>query len=192
MTDTLIKLFGSAARVKLLRLFLFNPKQTISLSDAALRARVTSAEARKEVNLFVRLGLLTKHARQDSTRYSVAQQSEYIEALQNLLLNTPTRTGEMYERFRSVGTIKLLVVSGMFVGEWEGPTDLLFVGDRIKEPLLQRKIKILEAEVGKEVRFVALTTQDFFYRLNMSDRLLRDVFDFTHVIVHDKLDIGLK
>ena len=192
MTDTLTKLFGSAARVKLLRLFLFNPKQTISLSDAAARAQVSSEAARREIGGFLRAGILEKHPRRAAVNYSLAPHAPYVEALQNLLLNTPVRASDMHERLRSVGALKLVVVSGVFTGEWDAALDLLIVGDRLKEKVLQKKIKLLEAEVGKEVRFASLATQDFLYRLNLSDRLLRDVFDYPHTIVYDRLDIGLK
>ena len=63
MTDTLIKLFGSAARVKLLRLFLFNPQHLISIEEAAIRAQVKPRDARQEISLFLRLGLLERHPR---------------------------------------------------------------------------------------------------------------------------------
>lgn len=192
MADTLTKLFGSAARVRLLRLFLFNPKQAFTLAEAALRAQVAAEATRREVQILLRAGLLERHPRRNTTRYGLASTSPYIEALQNLLLNTPVRVYEMYERLRSVGAVKLIVVSGVFTGQWEATLDLLIVGDRIKERALEKKIKLLEAEMGKEVRFTVLTTAEFFYRLNMSDRLLRDIFDYPHTVVYDRLDIGLK
>jgi hypothetical protein len=191
MTDMLVKLFGSAARVKLLRLFLFNPNHSFTLIDAASRAQVSKNETRKEIRLMLHSGLLERISRGRAGRYSLSKDSPYIEALQNLLLNAPMQAQEMHKRLRSVGTLKLIIVSGMFVGEWESALDLLIVGDRIKERALLHKIKALEAEVGKEVRFATLSTQDFIYRLNMSDRLLRDIFDYPHKIVFDRLDIGL-
>ncbi|OGC84388.1 hypothetical protein A3F55_00205 [Candidatus Adlerbacteria bacterium RIFCSPHIGHO2_12_FULL_53_18] len=192
MTDTLIKLFGSAARVKLLRLFLFNPQHLISIEEAAIRAQVKPRDARQEISLFLRLGLLERHPRRGMMRYGLAATSPYIEALQNLMINAPARGAEMPARLRSVGALKLIVVAGVFVGEWNGSLDLLVVGDRIKEKTLIKKIKMLEAEIGKEVRYAWMSTPDFFYRLNMSDRLLRDMFDYPHIIVFDRLDIGLK
>lgn len=192
MTDTLTKLFGSVPRVKLLRLFLFNPRQSITAGTAAKRARIKPADTKREIGLLTRLGLLERHARERGARYSLSQNSPYVPALQNLLLNAPARAHEMHERLRTSGALKLVVVSGIFAGEWDASLDLLIVGDRIKERALEHKIKLLEAEVGKEVRYVALSTPDFFYRLNMSDRLLRDVFDYPHTIVYDRLDIGLK
>lgn len=192
MTDMLIKLFGSAARVKLLRLFLFNPRHSFTIPLAALRARVREADARAEIQLFLRLGILERSARSKAVRYGINSSSPYIVALQNLLLNTPSRAGEMYQRVRGVGTLKLVVVAGIFANDWDGRLDLLIVGDRIRESKLLSRIKLLESEIGKEVRYASLTTDDFFYRLNMNDRLIRDVFDYPHTIVHDRLDIGLR
>ncbi|MDZ4226340.1 MAG: hypothetical protein U1C66_02530 [Patescibacteria group bacterium] len=192
MTDTLTKLFGSAARVKLLRLFLFNPRQSVTTKDAATRARVRSKDARKELGLLVRLNLLERHSRRSGARYTLSSNSPYVLALQNLLLNTPARGEEMYGRLRSAGALKFIVVSGIFIGEWDSSIDLLVVGDRMRESNLREKVRLLEAEVGKEIRYAALTTSDFLYRLNMNDHLIRDVFDYPHRVVFDRLDIGLK
>jgi hypothetical protein len=192
MADTLTKLFGSSARVKLLRLFLFNPRQAFTSTSAASRARVEGAAARREIALLVRTGIVEQVVRRGGTRYTLSQNSPYTEALQNLLLNAPAQAGAMHERFKSASALKLIVVSGMFMNEWDASLDLLLVGDRTKERVLERKMKMLEAEVGKEVRFATLSTADFLYRLNMSDKLLRDIFDYPHQIVYDRLDIGLK
>ncbi len=192
MTDTLTKLFGSAARVKLLRLFLFNPRHSFTVPLAATRAKVKESDARTEIQMLLRIGILEHSSRSSGARYGLNTRSPYIVALQNLLLNTPIRSQEMYERFRAVGALKLVVLAGIFANEWEGRLDLLIVGERINEKKLINRIQHLEAEIGKEVRYAAMSTDDFFYRLNMNDRLVRDVFDFPHKIVHDRLDIGLK
>ena len=63
MTDGLQKLFGTPARVKLLRLFLFNPRSSFTVQDAAKRARVPEEEARREVLLFSRAGLILRAPR---------------------------------------------------------------------------------------------------------------------------------
>lgn len=193
MTDTLAKLFGSAARVKLLRLFLFNPRQSISAAEAAAHARVEPAVARREIHNLHTLGLLKRGARRGNVaRYTLDPEFRYLTALQGLLLNAPVRATDIQERLRSVGTLKLVVMAGIFVGDWDGRVDLLVVGDRMSERALKGRIRRLEAELGKEVRYAALSSQDFFYRLNMSDKLIRDVLDYPHAIALDRLNIGLK
>ena len=192
MTDSLQKIFGSAARLKLLRLFLFNPQHSFTLPEVATRTQIGASEARSEVSNLVASGLIKKNRRGRLHKYEVSGDFPYLLSLQDLLLNVTSRGEEVKERLRTTGTLKLIVVTGMFMGEWEANIDLLVVGDKMKERAFKAQIKKLEAEIGKEIRFSMLGTQDFLYRLNMSDRLLRDVFDFPHRIILDKLDIGLK
>jgi len=192
MTDSLQKIFGSAQRLKLLRLFLFNPQRSFTASEAARRAQVEPGEARAELANLVASGLIRKNRRGKEIKYDVNAGFPYLLSLQNLLLNVTSRGEEVKQRLKNVGSLKLVVIGGMFVGEWEAGLDLLVVGDRMKERALRTQMKKLEAEIGKEIRFACLGSADFLYRLNMSDKLLRDVFDFPHKIVLDKFDMGLK
>jgi hypothetical protein len=192
MVDTLSKLFGSQARVKLLRLFLFNPHATFSTAEAAVRARVPSREAALELNNFAQIKLLRKSTRKRISQYMLNSEFAYLLSLQNLLLNASAQAEDIYERIKRYGTIKLVIVSGIFVGENEGRVDILIVADKAKEERVHKYIKVLESEIGRELRYALLTTQEFFYRLNMNDHLLRDVLDYNHRIMFDRLDIGLK
>ncbi|OGC88051.1 hypothetical protein A2419_00285 [Candidatus Adlerbacteria bacterium RIFOXYC1_FULL_48_26] len=192
MADGLQKLFGSPARVKLLRLFLFNPRLSFTPADAAKRARVADAETRKELLLFTNAGVIMRAPRGKAVRYVLDGNFEYVEALQNLLLNAPTRGQDIVARVRRTGTLKMVILSGIFLGEWDGVLDLLLVGDRMKDKKLRDEIRKLEAEIGKEIRYTLLSSDDFFYRLNLNDKLVRDVLDYPHSIVYDKLDMGLK
>lgn len=191
MTDTLAKLFGSAARVKLLRLFLFNPKESISAAEAAAHARVAPGVARREITALRGIGLV-KRAGRGKSRYLLNPEFRYLAALQGLLLNAPARASDLESRLRATGAVKLIIMAGIFVGDWDGRLDLLVVGDRLNERLLKNRVRVLEAELGKEIRYAAMASQDFFYRLNMSDKLLRDVLDYPHAIAFDRLNIGLK
>jgi len=191
MTDPLIKLFGSHARLKLLRLFLFNPSKSFTAAEAAARSRVSATGARRELLNLMAAGLL-RRARTKVTRYELNDKFPYLLALKHLLLNTARRGESVPERLRSAGAIKLIILTGVFMGDVEGGFDMLIAGDRIREASLREKIKSIEAELGRELRYAQLSTADFLYRLNMNDKLVRDVMDYPHRIVYDRLDIGLK
>jgi len=181
------------ARLKLLRLFLFNPGRQFTVPESAQRSRVPERTARKEIKLFAGTKLIKRaRSRSRGARYLLNSDFEYLAALQNLLLNAPARGADIYDRVRKAGGIKLVIVAGIFVGEWEGSVDVLIVGDRVKEKKLRSRIKNLESELGKELRFALLTSDDFFYRLNMNDKLVRDILDYPHKIVFDRFNIGLK
>jgi len=194
MADPLQKLFGSDARIKLLRLFLFNPKQTYTVPDAAQRARVPERTARKELTVFSSIGLIRRSPTRKGSglRFSINGEFGYLNVLQNLLLNAPERAKDIYERVRPSGVIKLIVVSGVFVGDLDGRLDVLIVGDRIKDKRLRARMRKLESEIGRELRYAMLPSDDFLYRLNMNDKLVRDIMDYPHKIMVDKLNIGLK
>jgi len=193
MTDTLQKLFGSSARLKLLRLFLFNPKITYSVKEATEHSQIKPDEARKEFAAFQSMKLIKRSRKAGVPRYQLNPDFEYVSALQNLLLNTANKGPDLYDRIRSTGAIKFMAISGVLLGEWEdGRLDLFVVGERVNDRKLRDEVRRLESELGMELRYTSLTTDNFYYRLAMNDHLVKDIFDYPHKIVHDKLNIGLK
>ncbi len=99
----------------------------------------------------------------------------------------PLQSKELLRRVNRLGTIKLVIVAGVFIQEQESRLDLLVVGDHIKKASFENAIKTLEAEIGKELRYAYFTTDDFKYRLNMFDKLVRDVLDYPHKKVLNRL-----
>jgi len=162
------------------------------MAQAATRANVPLSETRKEIKLFFRAGLIKRSRRGGARRFTLRDDFKYLKALQNLLLNAPARGEDIVQRLRPAGGIKFVALAGIFVGEWDRNLDLLVVGDRVSERRLKSRIRRLEAELGKELQYALLTSNDFNYRLNMNDKLLRDVLDYTHRIVLDRINTGLK
>jgi hypothetical protein len=95
----------------------------------------------------------------------------------------------MIATLRRAGTLRLVALSGLFTGILEPKIDLLVVGDNLDERVLTQAIRSLEAELGREIRYAFFTTVDFRYRLGVYDRLLRDVFDYPHRLLIDKIGL---
>ena len=55
---------------------------------------------------------------------------------------------------------------------------------------MERVIRSIEAEIGKELRYASFETPDFRYRLGMYDKLVRDILDFPHKKVVDKIGVA--
>ena len=90
---------------------------------------------------------------------------------------------------RRAGTLRLVALSGLFTGILEPQVDMLIVGDNLDERLLALAVRSLEAELGREIRYASFATADFRYRLGVYDRLLRDVFDYPHRLLIDKIGL---
>lgn len=191
--DPLAKLFGSAARVKLLRLFLFNDDLTFLAATAAFRARLTKDAARRELTQLVNAGILRKKAGKSPVAYMADKRFPHYDALK-VFLRTTTDISDaaIINSLKKAGTVKLVVLSGLFTGALESKVDVLIVGDRLEERPLATAIHALEAELGREIRFACFTSEQFKYRLGVYDRLLRDVFDYPNRVILDRIGLAAK
>ena len=200
--ENLAQLFGSETRVKLMRLFLFSPETVFSLGETARRIREDSNETRKEIARLVASGLIKKRSsvRETASKkkihelgYQLDSKFLYLQPLKNLLVTVSLHADEtLVKKFSTVGKIKLLIASGVFLREWDTRVDLLIVGDELNMGRLETVMKNLEAEVGKELAYSAFDTEEFEYRMGIHDRLVRDIIDAPHTTLIDKFGLEPK
>lgn len=183
--DTLGTIFNSPARVKIMRLFMLNPQAVLTPSIVASRSSVNSSMVRRELALLARAGFIGRKKERQGKKtvegWNLKADFEYIDALDNLLFGTEfIDLVELGKRFKRSGKIKLLLLSGVFNHNPKARLDLLVVGDNLKRPVVDRIIRSLEAEIGKELAYAIFETSEFIYRASMYDKLIRDVIDFPH------------
>jgi hypothetical protein len=188
--QSLTKLFGSPARLKMLRLFVFNQDHSYSVVDIAERTKLAKDAVRREVQDLLVAGLLRKRGSATKLRYQVNPRYEYLGALDAFIRGTTTvKPDVILAAIKRAGTLKLVVLSGLFSGIVEPQIDLLIVGDNLEDRVLAKSVRGLEAELGREIRYASFPTADFRYRRGVYDRLLRDVFDYPHRILVDKIGL---
>jgi hypothetical protein len=200
--EILAKLFGGEARVKIMRLFLFNYDITFDAQTIADKVKEDVAKVRKELGHFERMNLLKKKTVQKlkskngkkgvSTSYgfSLNKNFEYLTQLQNFLINAkPLQPKEILRKVMPLGAIKLVLVSGVFIQDDESRVDLFVVGDNIKKSQFEHLVHSLEAEIGKELKYSYFSTTDFNYRFSMYDKLIRDILESPHEKLINKLPL---
>jgi hypothetical protein len=188
--EPLAKLFGSPARLKMLRLFVFNQDVFFSSAEIIKRTKLSKEIVRGELGELCAAGLLRKKGVRAAARYQVDPRFEYLAALNVFIRETTSvRPRVMIAALRRAGVLQLVALSGFFTGVLESQADLLVVGDHIEERLLAQAIHSLEAELGREIRYASFATADFRYRIGVYDRLLRDVFDYPHRLLIDKIGL---
>lgn len=188
MDDALAKLFGSSARVKLLRLFLFNEQEIFNVASAGFRAKLSKDATRKEIRSLLDAKIIRKKSVKGKTQYMANPRFSHYEALRTFLrTSTGVTDDNINTLIRKTGTVRLVTLSGLFTGVPEPGIDILVVGDKLDEKMLGASVRSLEAELGRELRYASFTTEDFRYRVGVYDRLVRDVFDYPHRIILDKI-----
>lgn len=188
--ETLGKLFGSVNKVKIMRLFLLNPELSLSASEVGERAKIKREQASRELVLLGVIGLLTEKKKGAKKYWQLDSSFPFTLALKSILKNDLIgRKKRLIQQFAGCGKIGLIVISGVFLEDSESRADLLIVGSQLKRGRIAQVIKELEAEIGKELAYAVLETDDFRYRLNACDKFVRDVLDYPHGVILDKLGL---
>jgi hypothetical protein len=188
--QALAKLFGSPARLKIIRLFVFNQDLPLSPAEVAQRSKLPAGAVRSELTSLLAAGLLRKKGVGTAALYQTNPSFEHLRPLGEFIRDTTIVSPQgMLAMLRKVGALRLVALSGLFVDIEESQIDLLVVGDRLDERALTAAVRSLEAELGREVRYALFSTEDFRYRQGVYDRLIRDVFDYPHRLLVDKIGL---
>lgn len=197
--EILEKIFGSQAKVKILRLFLFHPDEVFDSMMICEKTKVKSVAVRKIMNGLEKIKIVKKKtfvkegkSKKIKTKgWMLDPTFEYIGPLRTMLVGmNPMKHNDVHERFKNFGKMKLIIVAGVFIQEGESRIDLMVVGDKLKTGAIDRAVGSLEAEIGKDLRYVLFETEEFIYRRGMYDKLIRDIFDFPHEVVIDKIGLS--
>ncbi len=206
--ETLTAIFGSEVKIKVLRLFLFNEQVAYFLPEISEHTKCNKALVRRELNIMTDVGLLKKKSISKEISvtkgrktflkkikgygYILNEKFSYKDPLKNLLTIASIQADEsLARRFSSTGRIKLVIAAGVFIQNWDSRVDLLIVGEELNMGKIESIISVIESEIGKEISYSAFETQDFEYRLGIHDRLVRDIIDYPHVTLLDRLGIEM-
>ncbi len=198
--DPLTILFGSQARVKLLRFFLFNPSKEFTFDDISRRARLVRRTARTEMNALERAGVIKKkqmyiqlEGKDKKTRahgFTLNKNFPDLQSLQTFLFETaPLDDKTVLKHLRKAGPLDFVVTSGIFVRDFEQRLDILIAMKKVSKTKVENAVRALESEIGIEIRYAVFSSEDLIYRVGMYDKLTRDVFDYPHKIIADRIGV---
>ena len=198
--DILSELF-SDARIKVMRLFLHNPQELLDVGEAAERLALDRRAVQNEIRLLTRIGFLQAAGRGREARGGAAGASkrwtanpdfELLRPLKILLMTeAPLSNAALLKRFDAAfgSRLKLIVLAGIFLGQDNARADILLVGDGVHRTRLERVVRSLEADFGHSVNFVYFTSEEYDYRMKMSDRFLRDILAMPHETLVNRLEV---
>ncbi len=201
------KLFGSSARIKIIRLFLLNPDAFFAPKEISRRSKVVLGLVRREISLLNKIDFIRqktekvdkviklkngkiKNKKKKIQGLKLNESFPFLHALKNLVLNAaPINKEEMVKALKKSGRIKLIILSGIFIQSDDSRVDLLLVGDTIKKNALEKILGNIEAEIGKELTYSVFGTKVFLLRMGMYDRFVYDILDYPHEKIFNSLDI---
>lgn len=204
--NILSPLFGSELRVRMLRLFLLNQDSSFDVDYIQGKTNEKISSIEKELALFKKIGFVrqgkaskivtikkgkkTVEKKKKVSVFSLDSRFKYKTTLADFLLKTHSLENKtVVKKLEKAGKIKAVVISGIFTGNTDSRFDLFVVGDGVKPSTMDRIIKSIELDMGKDLRYAVLSVADFAYRKSMNDKLIRDIIDYPHTILLDKVGI---
>lgn len=196
--EVLAKLFGSADRVKIMRLFILNVNTSFSTKEVLERSKVSHSSGKRELSILWDAGLIkqkTIHV-EGSRGRKKAMNAWFLNLvflllapLKQLLFNAELfKKEEIIRRLKSAGRVKVIITAGIFINDEDSRADLLVVGDELRKTTIDKTVKSLEAEIGRELCYGVFETEDFRYRVSVCDKFVRDILDYPHKKILNKLE----
>ncbi len=188
MPEILESLFGSKSRSRLLRFFVLNPGKETTMKELKKKINVDGRRIRADINLLLRIKFITETSRKKVKYYALDESFPYYIELRNLFIkaNTYPQCKELI-KLKDVGRVKLVLVSGTFLNYDKSRLDIMMICDDLNRAKLNKAIEMIEAAIGKEVRYMTMTSDELAYRLDMMDRFLIEVLSSPHDIIINKI-----
>lgn len=178
------QLFGSKTRVKLLHLFLSNPNRSFYVREITRKIDEQINSVRRELSNLLNIGIIRSDTSGNKLYYEVNQKYKHYDSLRTMFTDMSTKrektvakgSGDLAERFRGIGAVELLILTGRILRDQSMPVDILIVGS-VNKNKLDKLITELEQEEGVELRYTVLSREEFDYRLDMNDRFINTVLE---------------
>ncbi len=193
------RLFDNKVKVRLLRMFLRNFDKFFKISDVTKMINCHPRSVKREIDILKNIKLLRSKVIKEKSKsgrtkkwivYGANPSFNFYEELRNLVLkSSPVSFKELATKIASMGRVKLLILSGIFINYENARADMFLVVDHLKENKLKNFIKNLESEMGRELNYVIMTSKEFDYRYKMFDNFIRDILEGKNVKVIDKFGL---
>ncbi len=208
------QLFSSNTRVKLLKLFLFNPEKKFFVRELTRLLDEHLNSIRRELSNLESIELIKCVGESDlgsldnedsdtentiSTKssgkiqkkyYQTNQDFSYFNELKALFLKSEIISeNEIKEKIKTIEGIGYFILTGYFTNS-DSPTDILAIGTFDSEKVLSF-VSELEKMVGRELNYTVMDRDEFIHRLNLIDKFLYKILECKKIVVKDEISEGL-
>lgn len=189
-------LFGSKTRVKLLHLFLNNPGTSFYVREITRLIDEQINSVRRELSNMLEVGIITSNSADNKLYYEVNQKYEYFNAFRAIFVDgqsqslaaTDSKDNKWHSHLEQVPGLRVAVAAGALVPGSASKVDLMLVGS-VESANIDKLVAAVEKKVARPVTYAVLTQDEFYYRLSVRDKFVREILKGKHVVVVDTDDI---
>ena len=200
MEQSINALFGSKTRVKLLNLFFNSPDQKFYVREISRTIDEQVNSVRRELTNLESVGVVKSSTEDRKIYYQANQRFKYYLPLRVVFagvkigesVSVDKKTSDI-DKWQSELTdiqneVELLVLFGVLADDPKSNIDMLLVGDNYRHKLSEWASNI-ENKEGRELNYMILSMEDFYYRYTTQDTFIKGLFEGNHRVIFDKEDL---
>ena len=200
MEQSINALFGSKTRVKLLNLFFNSPDQKFYVREISRIIDEQVNSVRRELTNLESVGVVKSSTEDRKIYYQANQRFKYYLPLRVIFAGVKIGDGISVDKKTSdidkwqselsdiQNEVELLVLFGVLADDPKSNIDMLLVGDNYGHKLSEWASNI-ENKEGRELNYMILSMEDFYYRYTTQDTFIKGLFESNHKVIFDKEDL---
>lgn len=182
------RLFGSRTRVKLLRLLFTHPDTSYYIRELVRLIGEQINSVRRELTNLETIGIVKSQSRDKKKYYVLDTNFILFPELQSLIVKSRlTLDKQFIQSLKHAGTLQYFVLAGFFLNDAQAPVDVFVVGN-VNRKRLEALIDQLSISFGTQIRYTAMTQDEYRYRKDVADKFLYHIIDGRKIVVIDQLD----
>lgn len=169
-------------------MFLLNENEKFTIYEISKRLKTDGRRVAGILVQLVNARLVSMRTKEKKKIFFTNKKFPFFYELKNLVVRSNIYPQcESLGRIRNLGSVKLGIISGVFINNPKSKTDLLIVGDNISKAKMKHLLEDLEAEMGREVNYSLMDSSEFKYRANMFDKFIMEILESPHEVVVNKM-----
>jgi hypothetical protein len=178
MSEIFSQIFDSRTRARLMKFFMLNDSHDFSVADIVRKNKLTFQQVSRELARMERMKMIISRSKKGKRFLRTNVDFIFYPELKSLVVKSNTLPEcRSLSRIKDLGRIKLALISGVFLNHPKSQSDLLIVGDELSRAKLKHLLESLEAEVGKEIDYSVMSSEEFKYRTDMLDKFVMDFLE---------------
>ena len=200
MEQSINALFGSKTRVKLLNLFFNSPEEKFYVREISRIIDEQVNSVRRELTNLEGVGVVKSSTEDRKIFYQANQRFKYYLPLRaifagvkmNESVSIDKKTSSIDKWKSEIENVQkemdILVLFGVLVDDVDSDVDMLIVGNNNNRKLSNWASDI-EKKEGRELNYMILSMEDFYYRYTTQDTFIKRLFESNYKIIFDKENI---
>ncbi len=170
-----------------LSFFLAAPERSFSIVEIAKRLKLSSVATSQALSRLVHVGPIKTFSKKGKKYFLVDNKYKLLSEMKSYWLKEgPKYQDELFLAIKKLGQVKAAFLSGLFCGHTTLPVDMLLVG-KVNLKRLSEFLKHVEKLMGQEINYSIMSVEEFLLRRNTFDKFIKDIFDYSHLVVVDEL-----